>query len=92
MKTISKDTLVDFAFNNDYAFVYGAGIMTANDAETRKSIADSINVDGKIIEEIGNLDEEGCGCDELSMEKENGCTIYKVWNYNEEPLYIAYYE
>lgn len=92
MKTISKETLVDFATNNDFAFVHGAGFMTANDDDTRKCVVDHINEDGQIVEEIEDLEEEGCGCDELSGEKENGCIILKVWNYNEEPLYIAYYE
>lgn len=92
MKTVSKETLVDFVMNNDFAFVYGAGFMTANDNDVRKGIADYINKDAQIVGEIEDLEEEGCGCVELSGEVENGCIILGVGNYNEEPMYIAYYE
>lgn len=91
MKIINCNDLVDFVMNNDFAFVYGAGIMYANDVEVREWIAGIVNKDGKEIAEVEDLEEEGCGCEELSEEKENGCVIYKVWNTNEEPLYIAYY-
>lgn len=91
MKMINCNDLVDFVMNNDFAFVYGAGIMYANDVEVREWIAGIVNKDGKEIAEVEDLEEEGCGCEELSEEKENGCVIYKVWNTNEEPLYIAYY-
>ncbi|WP_129654821.1 hypothetical protein [Bacteroides thetaiotaomicron] len=92
MKTINCKDLVDFVMSNDFAFVYGAGIMYANDVEQREWIANVIRKDDKMIAEVEDLKEEGCGCEELSEEKENGCTIYKVWNNNEEPLYIAYYK
>lgn len=45
-----------------------------------------------MIDEVEDIEEEGCGCAELREEAANGCTIYKVWNFNQEPLYIAYYE
>lgn len=87
MKTISKEALVEFVLNNDFAFVYGAGYMTANDQETRENIAEFINQDGKVIEEV-----EETRAAELLDEKKNGCTIYKIYSYNEEAMYIAYYE
>lgn len=81
MKTINCNDLVDFVMSNDFAFVYGAGIMYANDVEVREWIASVVNKDGKEIAEVEDLEEEGYGC-----------AIYKVWNTNEEPLYIAYYK
>ena len=88
---MEKETLIEFVKSNDFAYVYGAGIMCANDQDVRESVAAVIEEDGKQIEEVKDLEEEGCGCDELIEEQANGCTIYKVWNYNQEPLYIAYY-
>lgn len=85
---VSKEELIEFCSTQDYAFAGGAGIMYANDEETREGIVESLNASGIIIEEIGC---EGAA-KELKEEVENGCTIYKVWKYNEEPLYIAYYE
>lgn len=90
MKTISKEALVEFVLENDFAFVYGAGYMTANDQETRENIANFIHQDGKVIEEVEEL--EGTRAAELLDEKKTGCTIYKVYSYNEEAMYIAYYE
>ena len=90
MRTITKKELIEFVLNNDFAFEYGAGLMSANDDEVREGVAEIINQDGKMIEEVQDLG--GAPSIELEDEKKNGCTIYKVWNYNEEPLYIAYYE
>lgn len=92
MKTINKDELIEFVLKNDFAYVYGAGIMAANEDEARKYVANVISQDGKMINIVDDLDMEGCGSKELASEKEDGCSIYKVWNYNEEPMYIAYYE
>lgn len=89
---MKKETLIDFVKNNDFAYVYGAGIAFANDEESREDITSVIEQDGKMIEEVEDIENEGCGCGELSEEAANGCTIYKIWNYNQEPLYIAYYE
>lgn len=88
---MKKEALIEFVKTNDFAYVYGAGIAFANDEESREGVTSIIEQDGKIIEEIENIEEEGCGCGELAEELANGCTIYKVWNYNQEPLYIAYY-
>lgn len=88
---MEKEDLIYFVRNNDFAFVYGAGIMFANDEESKEGIASVIAEDGKMIEEVEDVENEGCGCGELS-EEAAGCTIYKVWNFNQEPLYIAYYE
>lgn len=52
-------------------------------------IADYIEEDGIMLEE---LEDEGCGCEELSQEAQNGCRIIKAWKSNEEPMYIAFYE
>lgn len=89
---MEKEDLIYFVRNNDFAFVYGAGIMFANDEESREGIVSVIAEDGKMIEEVEDIENEGCGCGELSEEADKGCTIYKVWNFNQEPLYIAYYE
>lgn len=89
---MEKEDLIYFVRNNDFAFVYGAGIMFANDEESREGIVSVIAEDGKMIEEVEDIENEGCGCGELREESANGCTIYKVWNFNQEPLYIAYYE
>ena len=89
---MEKEDLIYFVRNNDFAFVYGAGIAFANDEESREDIASVIEQDGKMIEEVEDIESEGCGCGELREEVSNGCTIYKVWNFNQEPLYIAYYE
>ena len=89
---MKKETLIDFVKNNDFAYLYGAGIAFANDEESREDITSVIEQDGKMIEEVEDIENEGCGCGELSEEAASGCTIYKIWNYNQEPLYIAYYE
>ena len=66
--------------------------MFAGNEEERKGLAEHIEKDGMMIEEVEDIEDEGCGCAELSGEKENGCTIFKIWKWNIEPLYIAYYE
>ena len=87
---MEKENLIGFVKSNDFAYVYGAGIMFANDEESREGIASIISEDGKMVYEVEDIENEGCG--ELREEAANGCTIYKVWNFNQEPLYIAYYE
>ena len=89
---MEKENLIDFVKSNDFAYVYGAGIMFANDEESREKIASVIAEDGKMVDEVDDIENEGCGCGELSEETANGCTIYKIWNFNQDPLYIAYYE
>lgn len=66
--------------------------MFAGNEEERKGLAEHIEKDGMMIEEVEDIEDEGCGCAELSGEKENGCTILKIWKWNIEPLYIAYYK
>lgn len=89
MKAVSKETLVAFAKSEDYAYLYGAGLMTANSAEDKEAIA-SIVKQSTIIEPIeGDISESPCA--ELIDEQNNGCTIYKCYNINEEALYIAYF-
>ena len=66
--------------------------MFANDQDEKDFIADRIAADGVMIEIVEDIEEEGCGCPELRDEIKNGCVAYKVWAYNEEPMYIAYYE
>ena len=55
MKSINCNDLVDFVMSNDFAFVYGAGIMYANDVEVREWIASVVNKDGKEIAEVEDL-------------------------------------
>lgn len=92
MKTIQnnqkdqKDQLIQFCENQDYAFCCGGGLMYANEDEEREAIVDHLNQDGIIIEEV-NVEE----CEELAGEVENGCTLYKAYKWNEEAMYIAYY-
>lgn len=82
---MEKKQLIDFVLKNDFAFVFGAGIMYANDQETREWVSSLIEEDGNIIEESNSKE-----CPDLI--NEYGCTIYKVYNFNKEALYIAYYE
>lgn len=91
-QVLSHSGLIDFVKNNDFAYVWGAGIMFANDQDEKDFIADRIAADGVMIEIVEDIEEEGCGCSELEGEIKNGCVVYKVWAYNEEPMYIAYYE
>lgn len=91
MKTISKQDLIEFVKSQDFGYVYGAGFMTVSSEDERELLAAHIEKDGMQILEVEDIENEGCGCSELSEEKENGCTIIKVYNYNIEPLYIAYY-
>lgn len=84
----TKEDLIEFCGTQDYAFASGAGIMYANDPETREGILQDLNADGVKIEMVG-LDGPA---NELRAEAENGCDIYKVFVSNQEPTYIAYYE
>lgn len=84
----SKEDLIKFCGTQDYAFAAGAGIMYANDDQTRQGVLENLNADGVMIEMVGL---EG-PANELREEAENGCDIYKVWKSNQEPMYIAYYE
>ena len=89
---LSHSDLIDFVKNNDFAFVWGAGIMFANDQDERDMIAERIAADGVMVDIVEDIEEEGGGCLELENEVSNGCVVYRVWAYNEEPMYIAYYE
>lgn len=91
-QVLSHQALIDFVENNDFAFVWGSGIMYANDQDERAMVAERIAADGVMIDIVNDIDEEGCGCSELEGEIKNGCVVYKIWAYNEEPMYIAYYE
>lgn len=88
---MNTEKLVDFVLNNDFAYVAGAGLMYANDFETKNIIASTIQEDGTMILEVTDLENEGCGCKELQEELNNGCMIYKVYKYNDMPMYIAVY-
>lgn len=89
MRTISKETLVEFARTEDYAYLYGAGFMTANNPAEKDGIA-SIIEECSIIECVtGDMSELPCA--ELSGQQQEGCVIYKCHNSNEEALYIAYF-
>ena len=89
-----EQKLIDFVLHNDFAWVYGVGIMYVNSPEERENVAGLLQEDGVMIKEIPHedIEDEGCGCAELSEEAERGCRIFKVWKWNQEPLYIAYYE
>ena len=89
---LSYQELIEFVENNDFAYVYGAGIMYANDQDVRDRIAKRIAADGVMIDIVEDIEAEGGGCLELQDEINNGCIVYRVWAYNEEPMYIAYYE
>lgn len=66
--------------SNDYAYAYGAGIMYANDPDTREAVAN-------IIEGMGLMTIVGKEeCMELAEEEGD---IYKFWNWNKEAIYIA---
>lgn len=87
---VNKNTLISFAEKEDYAYLYGAGLMVANDTKEKASIATLI-AESSIIEEVtGDISE--LPCSELADEQKNGCTIYKCYNSNEEALYIAYFK
>lgn len=88
---MNTEKLVDFVLNNDFAYVAGAGLMYANDFETKNIIASTIQEDGTMILDVADLENEGCGCKELQEELNNGCMIYKVYKYNDMPMYIAVY-
>lgn len=89
MNTLDKDTLVKFAKTEDYAFLYGAGLMFANEAEVKEAIAEIID-QFSIIEEVkGDISELPCA--ELIDEQKQGCAIYKCYSSNQEALYIAYF-
>lgn len=89
---LSYQELIEFVENNDFAYVWGSGIMYANDQEVKDMIAERIAADGVMIDIVEDIEDEGCGCSELQDEINNGCIVYRVWAYNEEPMYIAYYE
>lgn len=79
---MKKEALIEFVKTNDFAYVYGAGIAFASDEESREGVTSIIEQDGKIIEEIENIEEEGCGCGELAEELVNGCTLLITININ----------
>lgn len=83
MKT--RESIIEFIKSSSFAYVYGAGKMYATDDEQRQDMA--ILIEGmNYIVPVDDLDEEGCGASELK--NEDG-TVYKCYNSNEEPLYIA---
>lgn len=85
---LSKSELIQFAKSEDFAFCFGAGLMTANDDETRQMVLDHLKKDGIIIEEVTFE-----SCTDLKEEVfENNCAIYKAYKQNEEAMYIAYYK
>ena len=87
-RIIDKESLVEKVLRSDFAYIYGAGFMCANDDDIRESIANVIATDGKMVYalEPEEVEEEAR---ELVDEVANGCTVYLITNYNEEPLYIA---
>lgn len=89
---LSKEQLIEFVKDHDFAYVWGAGIMYANEPDERDGIAEMIDEDGIRVNKIGDIYEQGCGCSELEDEVMNGCDVYKIDKWNEEPMFIAYYE
>lgn len=83
----SREEILEFVRNYDFAYVWGAGKMFAGDFETKEYIAQHVeNINYILI--VEDVEEEGCGCDEL---KDEEGVIYKFYNWNEEPMYIAIY-
>ena len=46
---LSYQDLIEFVENNDFAYVYGAGIMYANDQDVRDRIAERIAADDEMV-------------------------------------------
>lgn len=85
MKT--REEILEFVKMNDFAYVYGAGLMYATDDEQREYLANIISGMNLVVP-VNDLEEDGCGASEL---KDEEGTVYKCYNSNEEPLYIAVY-
>lgn len=83
MKT--RNEIIEFARVNDYAYLYGAGKMFANDDETREEIANLIESMNYIIP-VDDLDEE-CATE---LADEEG-TVYKCYSDNVEAIFISVY-
>ena len=87
MIAINKTKLVDFAASADYAYLYGAGIMFANDNDTKSELS-AILENAQNIEitnpqnDMASIELAECDCEAL---------IVKAWNNNQEPLYISFY-
>ena len=85
MKT--KEEIIEFSKVADYGFLFGAGLMAANDEETRNFISEKIE-DADSYELLSEVGEEAS---ELQPEFENGCEIYRFIKTNAWQLYIAVY-
>ena len=85
MKT--KKEIAEFAQEEDYAFLYGAGIMYANDDETRSEVVDCIEkADTYKLLSKNEVENDAF---ELMSEIENGCEVYEFIKSNAWQLYIA---
>lgn len=82
MKT--REEILEFVKTNDFAYVYGAGLMYATDDEQREYLANIISGMNFVVP-VNDLEEEGCGASELKNEEG---AVYKCYNSNEEPLYV----
>ena len=87
MKT--KEEIVEFAKEADYAFLFGAGFMTANDEETRNFVAK--NIEKADSYKLLSAEEVKENASEMLSEIENGCEVYEFVKTNSWQLYIAVY-
>ena len=85
----TREDIIKFARNEDYAFLAGAGFTAANDQDVRESVAKSIE-DAWEMRELKTEQVED-NASELLDEVANGCTVYLFLGHNYQ-LYIAYYE
>ena len=85
---INNSTLSEWVKENDFAFLYGAGKMYANDPDTKEWLADIIDRSNR-IEPVYDNNIIGTSCEELS--DEDGL-ILAVYDDNNVALYIACYD
>ena len=81
--------IAEFAKENDYAFLLGAGMMCANDDETRSEVVDCIEKADTY--KLLSKNEVENDASELMPEIENGCEVYEFIKSNAWQLYIAIY-
>ena len=87
MKT--KKEIAEFAKEEDYAFLFGAGMMYANDDETRNGVVDCVKESDTY--KLLSKKEVEQDASELLSELENGCEVYEFIKSNSWQLYIAVY-
>lgn len=81
--------IAEFAKVEDYAFLFGAGMMCANDDETRNEVVDCIEKADTY--KLLSKNEVENDASELITEIENGCEVYEFIKLNAWQLYIAIY-